>query len=115
MGMYDEITFEYPLPDKEAQGGLFQTKDMECEMHRYVLEADGILYYHPFHVDKDGYMEYGEFTGKKQRSKFTGVITCCDDIEVHWKKNRVFCEYQFELKNGELVSLIELQFDKDRW
>ena len=53
MGMFDDITCEYPLPLPENQGELggrnwrengFQTKDFDCAMDNYRIRADGSLW-----------------------------------------------------------------------
>ncbi len=51
MGMFDELTIEYPFPDPEFQGDTFQTKDLECMMDRYTITADGSLVHHQTHYE----------------------------------------------------------------
>jgi hypothetical protein len=48
MGMYDEITVKYPLPEAplEVQGATFQTKDLECALDRYTITEAGRLIWH---------------------------------------------------------------------
>lgn len=46
MGMFDHITCEYPLPDKEVQDEVFQTKSMERHMDDYVITKEGRLVWH---------------------------------------------------------------------
>jgi len=46
MGMFDEITCEYPLPDPEVQAELFQTKSFEKLLDRYTITKDGHLIKH---------------------------------------------------------------------
>lgn len=46
MGMFDEITCNYPLPDPEAQELLFQTKDLRNFLERYTITETGRLIYH---------------------------------------------------------------------
>ena len=43
MGMFDELTIEYPFPDAEFQGDTFQTKDLECMLWRYKITVEGQL------------------------------------------------------------------------
>lgn len=44
MGMFDNVTVDYPLPDVEFQSSDFQTKDLECMMRHYKIDADGQLW-----------------------------------------------------------------------
>lgn len=45
MGMYDDITVVYPLPDeyKHLQFEVFQTKDLDCFMEEFIIDVDGRL------------------------------------------------------------------------
>lgn len=44
MGMYDEVVCSHALPDGwNPAGHVFQTKDTDCDLDRYVLEVDGRL------------------------------------------------------------------------
>lgn len=43
MGMFDEVTFEYRMPDGyESQTG-YQTKDLDCTLDEYTVTAEGRL------------------------------------------------------------------------
>lgn len=50
MGMFDEITCEYPLPESGYRVPFghagFQTKDLECLMDRYTISVEGRLIRH---------------------------------------------------------------------
>lgn len=46
MGMFDYLRCEYVLPNPEAQEFEFQTKDLECQMARYLITATGQLVEH---------------------------------------------------------------------
>jgi hypothetical protein len=44
MGMFDNVRCDVPLPDGyRAEGNVFQTKDLDCDMDTYVIRADGHL------------------------------------------------------------------------
>ena len=43
MGMFDDLTCEYPLPLPETQKLSFQTKNLDCDMDQYVITAGGRL------------------------------------------------------------------------
>lgn len=43
MGMFDDITVKYPLPDTEAQGLSFQTRSLDNLMDHYIITEDGRL------------------------------------------------------------------------
>jgi hypothetical protein len=46
MGMFDNITCNYPLPVKEAQDCVFQTKDTGAQyMDNYEIREDGTLWH----------------------------------------------------------------------
>lgn len=44
MGMFDDLTIEYPFPDADFQNAGFQTKDLDCMMDRYKIDKDGQLW-----------------------------------------------------------------------
>lgn len=44
MGAFDELRCHYPLPIKEAQSCVFQTKDLDCYQQNYTLCEDGTLW-----------------------------------------------------------------------
>lgn len=43
MGMFDDLTVEYPLPDPQAQHINFQTKSLYNTMSHYILTKEGRL------------------------------------------------------------------------
>lgn len=43
MGMFDDVTVRYPLPDPEMQDAPFQTKDLACLGAQYTITRDGVL------------------------------------------------------------------------
>ena len=53
MGMYDEITCEYPLLEKHKkyQDEVFQTKSLINCLDNYVITKDGELFHHTFNWD----------------------------------------------------------------
>lgn len=44
MSAFDELRCHYPLPIKEAQTRVFQTKDLDCYQENYTLHEDGTLW-----------------------------------------------------------------------
>jgi hypothetical protein len=46
MGLYDELTCRYPLPDHAVQHKVFQTKSLERAMDSYTITSDGRLILH---------------------------------------------------------------------
>ena len=42
--MFDNIQWEYDLPDEEHVGKVFQTKDFDCTMTLYKVDKHGQLY-----------------------------------------------------------------------
>ncbi len=51
MGLYDEITCEYPLPDTAERGQRFQTKSLDPAMVHYTITDDGRLILHEFRYE----------------------------------------------------------------
>jgi hypothetical protein len=43
MSLFDDVTCEYALPDPTHQDREFQTKDLDSQMHHYVITRDGRL------------------------------------------------------------------------
>ena len=43
MGLFDDVTVRYPLPDPEMQDAAFQTKDLACLGVQYTITRDGVL------------------------------------------------------------------------
>lgn len=46
MGLFDTIECDYPLPNPRHRDLEFQTKDLDCLMHRYSIARDGRLLKH---------------------------------------------------------------------
>ena len=46
MGMFDEIRCDYPLPDREVQAHVFQTKSLDSGLDKYTISRDGRLILH---------------------------------------------------------------------
>ncbi len=46
MGMFDNVRLEYPLPDPEAQGLVFQTKSLDSLLDDFTVTSDGRLILH---------------------------------------------------------------------
>lgn len=49
MGLTDDVRCQYPLPDEEAQGKLFQTKSFGNTRARYIITEDGRFTRHYIH------------------------------------------------------------------
>lgn len=54
MGMFDDITVYYPLPDYDAEHISFQTKDLDCFMDKYRITEDGLLEILSYDLVEDG-------------------------------------------------------------
>ena len=44
MGMFDDVTFKYPLPVEGANALAFQTKSLDPSMDHYEIREDGTLW-----------------------------------------------------------------------
>lgn len=51
MGMYDYLAFEVPLPHGAENVKEWQTKNFNCELHRYVIKSDGSLIHEESHYE----------------------------------------------------------------
>ncbi len=51
MGMYDDIKCEYPLPDKQVQNKVFQTKSLQCNLDSYTITKEGRLIWHKYRYE----------------------------------------------------------------
>ncbi len=102
MGMYDEIICKYPLPDKEVQHHVFQTKDLAQNMCRYSITSEGRLVLFPWMVDeiskKSKYdMEDPKIINFNSRLEFYTSFT--EDGKHKWY------EYVARFKNGKLLCI----------
>ena len=48
MGMYDDIKCEYPLPDRQVQNKIFQTKSLQNNFDSYTITKEGRLIWHKY-------------------------------------------------------------------
>lgn len=125
MGLYDEIKFEYPLPDEFShfQEGFFQTKDLDCLMSNFTIGKDGILYYHHVHYRDLTEKEKEEYKDKTFAPimKATGqvdIVPCEDfhgdllvyneEIELHVRFTHGRLEY---IKEWEYPSRLNIPSD----
>jgi len=74
MGMYDELTCEYPLPEKfkKYQDKVFQTKSLVSCLDKYVITKDGELVHHSFNWDTLP-EEERPYYGKPEWDKFSWI------------------------------------------
>ena len=74
MGMYDELTCEYPLPEKfkKYQNKVFQTKSLVNCLDKYVITKDGELVHHSFNWDTVP-EEERPYYGKPEWDKFSWI------------------------------------------
>ncbi len=67
MGMYDEITCDYELPEVGVVDWCMQTKSLNCLMSHFHIEQDGrlILKHDSWHNDfKEVNRTFADFTGE---------------------------------------------------
>lgn len=120
MGLFDEITFEYELPEEFAayQNETFQTKDLECFMTEFKVTKEGrlinIIYGtrdlteeekeewkgHPFPpiYKRDG-------TVTEQDMDYHGDIRCYSSLNKDWKNT--WLELILRFTHGTLESIKE--------
>ncbi len=118
MGMFDHIECKYPLPDCDFSltNQDFQTKNMECELHQYIIDKEGYLFKKKY--EEDGWKD--EIIGKKtfpiQQWKFvenepiayTGEINFYGGPDSTQKTKYSWYEWQAEFKHGKLINLERL-------
>ena len=118
MGMYDELTCEYPLPEKykKYQDSVFQTKSLVNCLDKYLITKDGELVHHSFNWEVvpeeerpyygkpewDKFKWAGSFktTGKEpQKLNHTGEVRFYEwDV-----KEDIWVEFIALFANGKLI------------
>lgn len=105
MGMFDSIICEYPLPVKEVQSRIFQTKDTPDQfLSKYKITKDGKLF-----VSLGGFYEKESFkkgsckNEKWKRVCFEGKIRFYDFYNDETQSGWI--EFLADFKKGKLVSL----------
>lgn len=99
MGLFDDVTLdpEVKLPDPQPPNRVFQTKDLECYMHKYRITSDGRLMQLRFH-DEDG-------TWRDHDEEFHGILNFYtsggDRKDGTWE----WFEYNAKFTDGKLVSI----------
>ena len=106
MGMFDELECEYPLPHPEHQESVFQTKSLDCLMHRYLITRGGLLMRFAswgwFQGDEDE-----EEPGRQpepERVAYHGDVRFYNSYKLdatHWRR----VEYEARFTNGVLERL----------
>jgi hypothetical protein len=95
--MFDYVRCEYPLPDKEAQNEVFQTKDFECLRDTYFITSDGKLF----------------MKGAKQRDpmliQFQGDICFSTALASEQEGETVLYEYLARFTKGKLQYIKRLK------
>ena len=97
MGMFDYITFEYPLPlpsedlgelnNIDIQKSVYQTKDLGQFLDTFTVDGDGLLFY----LDVQGYFEEGD---KNAKSVMDGIGHFVKTGE-SWERDDRTCTIQF--------------------
>jgi len=98
MGMFDYFRVEAPLPDPRFQHYEFQTNDLECCLHHYILDKDGNLSVERFRIDQD-------LAPPKPVNVTTAIYFCnyfYDDPDFTW------VEFKATIVEGKLHGPIEL-------
>lgn len=120
MGMFDNITCEYPLPLPDNQGELqgkdwrknqFQTKDFECLMDEYCIREDGTLW-------QQAYTWETTRKGRPRRkpaewravSAYTGTVCFCDSI--YGNKADYWVDWSAVLVSGEVTEIKLLTWEE---
>lgn len=91
--MYDDVRFKYPLPLDNANGHVYQTKDLDCQMDNYEVREDGTLWVQQYDTEDRSdpkaegiFRIIGMCTRVNQRwepSNWTGEMRCYDFNDEH--------------------------------
>ena len=103
MGMYDDIRCEYPLPDKEVQGEVFQTKDFGCCLEEYLITKEGKIIHHTVRreaVPEEERPYYGKPEWDKGLYRMFGSLRSIPtgDVEIPFHGDLRFYTYLGDLK-----------------
>src|SRR5919199_863327 len=95
MGLFDEITCKYPLPDPVVQDEIFQTKSFDPIMDRYTITEDGRLILHSVRyesVPEEERPYYGTPEWDKPLGQLIGFMRSVPtgDVEIPYHGDIVF-------------------------
>jgi hypothetical protein len=100
MGMFDTITIEYPLPGENPYGYKeFQTKDLDCVLDHYTVDADGQLW-RAVRLSSDS-------TASLEQD-FTGTINCYTSNFAAWAYGHVFTPEGEDLVNVDYRIIFDM-------
>ena len=127
MGMYDELTCQYPLLDKHKkyQEQIFQTKSLVNCLDKYVITKDGELVHHSFNWETCP-EEERPYYGKPEWDKFSWIgalkTTPKEPVKLehtgevrfyHWDTEiDIWIEYVAFFSKGKLVGFQFCEGDK---
>lgn len=112
MGLYDEVVCDFPLPDAEMQGNVFQTKDMGCLMMDYHITREGRLL--RLEADKVLVKDPEGFLGVRIEStneRWVDTEYHGDLIFYDFDQSGVFVEYLVRFTEGSVVWVKRLPQD----
>jgi hypothetical protein len=127
MGMYDEIKCEYKLPDSEVQEHIFQTKDFENLLDRYIITEEGKLIWKKSHwenVPEEERPYYGtEQWNQNPLFQTIGSLKTIFDEDVFMEDyfgevimytiyNKTFYEYKVRFIDGKVFKIIPMEKEK---
>jgi hypothetical protein len=102
MGMYDEIAFDYLLPDGEVQQEQFQTKDLGSYIDKYFVDGEGVIW--KYNLIWDRTIPEVTRTRCGDLSQIINIYTSTEDrlstgqIEYRWWSYDVTIEKGFVIK-----------------
>lgn len=111
MGMFDNITCKYPLPDKSVQDVTFQTKDTPAQLlANYEIREDGTLWFETFdtRIEENQEAVFGFYMVRENLNwvfleKFTGEIAFYT-----FDSSKKWIEFSSYFVNGKIQSLVKL-------
>ncbi len=102
MGMFDEITCEYPLDTPEVQDDLWQTKDTPRQfLDEYKIHADGTLWHevHDERMEMDDKAPAG-FRLLRENPRWLQVSDFNGELEIHTTKDERWYSVRFWFRDG---------------
>lgn len=121
MGMFDELTCDYPLPDPAYQHRIFQTKSLECQMTTYRISAEGRLlqtcYEGVYEDDPTSFLGFRFLRTREweEDAEHEGLVLFYDFIAqetITATSSHAMVHYLATFRDGNLIHLREISEDE---
>ena len=123
--MFDNITWEYPLPDEEHNKLAFQSKDFDCLLDNYRVSKEGRLLFETYRTED--HSDHNATGIDRLLGCMTRIPTGWEDVNFHgWfgfytsicktgedlhtnKCDHDWIEYEAKFTDGQVVEIIRVQ------